>query len=232
MHMTLICSAFIKQQQIVGEGQACRLPDPIFAVSGFGGMMDPHHTLPYALKMPLPAPDCPRERAHTRRIVIEGYLRRDGLLELDAMLEDVKDEDYPLASGLRPGGDPVHRMWVRVALDDEFTIVQAESCSDWVPYFGYCDTIGPAYGKLIGLNLVRGFRRTVTEMFGSVSGCTHVTELLMSLPTAAIQTYATFRRDSHDEQNEKPFQLDRCHALETNAPAVERYYPRWYRRKG
>lgn len=181
--------------------------------------------------MPLPAPELPRERAHCRRIVIEGYRRDDGLLELDAMLEDVKDKDYPLESGSRAAGDPVHRMWARVTLDAEFTIVRAEACSDWVPYFGYCDTIGPAYGKLVGLNLVRGFRRTVTEMFGEVSGCSHLTELLMSLPTAAIQTFATFRRENPDTPDEKPFQLDRCHALETTAPAVKRYYPRWYRGK-
>jgi hypothetical protein len=26
-----------------------------------------------------------------------------------------------------------------------------------------------------------------------------------------------------------PFQLDRCHALETTSETVRRYYPRWYR---
>jgi len=26
----------------------------------------------------------------------------------------------------------------------------------------------------------------------------------------------------------KPFQLDRCHALAADAPAVARYYPLWY----
>lgn len=178
--------------------------------------------------MPLPTPQTPRRRAHRRQIVIDGYLREDGLLELDAMLEDVKDADYPLASGVRHAGDPVHRMWVRVTLDQEFTIVHAEATSEWVPYPGHCDTIGPAYAQLVGLNLVRGFRRTVAEMFGDVRGCSHVTELLLSLPTAAIQTFATFRREN-DDGGEKPFQLDRCHALETTASAVKRYYPRWYR---
>jgi hypothetical protein len=27
----------------------------------------------------------------------------------------------------------------------------------------------------------------------------------------------------------KPFQIDRCHALDANKPAVARYYPKWYR---
>ena len=27
----------------------------------------------------------------------------------------------------------------------------------------------------------------------------------------------------------KPFQLDRCHALETTTDTVQMYYPQWYR---
>lgn len=179
--------------------------------------------------MPLPIPACARERVHVRRIEIEGYRREDGLLELDASLVDVKDQDYPIASGVRPAGEPVHLMRVRITLDQTFTILAAEACSDRVPYPGDCDTIGPTYRQLVGLNLVRGFRKTVGEMFADVRGCSHLSELLLSLPTAAIQTFATFRRDNEDH-GEKPFQLDRCHALETSSAAVQRYYPRWYRK--
>ena len=186
------------------------------------------HTMPYVI-MPLPTPAVARQRAHTRRIEVEGFLREDGMLELDASLTDIKDLDYPIASGVRPAGVPVHLMRVRVTFDEGFNIIAAAACSDGVPYPGYCDTIGPVYARLVGLNLVRGFRRTVGEMFSDVSGCTHITELLLSLPTAAIQTFATFRRDN-EETKEKPFQLDRCHALETSSAAVQRYYPKWYRR--
>ena len=178
--------------------------------------------------MPLPASSTPRRRVHTRRIEVEGFLRDDGLLELEASLTDVKDVDYPIASGLRPAGVPVHLMRVRVTLDKDFNIVDAAACSDGVPYPGQCDSIGPAYRRLIGLNLVRGFRRTVGEMFADVRGCTHITEMLLSLPTVAIQTVATFRRDNEDSA-EKPFQLDRCHALESSAEAGRLYYPKWYR---
>jgi hypothetical protein len=186
------------------------------------------HTHPYVSLMPLPAHTTPRRRLHTRRIEIEGYLREDGLFELDASLCDVKDVDYPIASGMRPAGQPVHLMRVRITIDAEFNILDAVACSDEVPYPGYCDTISPVYRKLVGLNLVRGFRRTISEMFADVNGCTHATEMLLSLPTAAIQTVATLSRDNEDTP-EKPFQLDRCHALETSAAAVKQYYPRWYR---
>lgn len=178
--------------------------------------------------MPLPEPVCRRERAHRRSITVEGFVREDGLLELDARLTDVKDADYPIASGVRPAGEPVHDMLVRIAIDAEFSIVEVQVVSERVPYPGGCDTIGPAYRQLIGLNLIRGFRKTVGEMFADISGCSHVTELLYSLPTAAIQTFATFRRDNEDG-GRKPFQLDQCHALETSSETVRQFYPRWYR---
>lgn len=177
--------------------------------------------------MPLPESSCPRQRAHRRSIIVDGFLRRDGLFELEARLTDVKDADYALASGIRPAGEPVHDMLIRVVIDAEFNILDVHAVSDSVPYPGGCDTIGGAYRQLIGLNLVRGFRRTVSEMFADIRGCSHITELLFSLPTVAIQTFATFRKET-DDDGRKPFQLDRCHALETSSETVRRFYPRWH----
>ncbi len=170
-----------------------------------------------------------RKRIHTRRIEIEGYLRDDGLVELDARLVDVKDQDYVLASGVRRRGDPVHDMTVTLTIDTHFRVLAATARSDAVPYPGACETIAPAYSKLVGLNLLRGFRAAVSELFGGTAGCSHITELLSSVPTAAIQTVASFRREN-EETGEKPFQLDRCHALASDAETVRRYYPKWYRR--
>ena len=57
-----------------------------------------------------------------------------------------------------------------------------------------------------------------------------MTELLASLPTAALQTIASEIKETEGvSPGEKPFQLDRCHALETTTETVRRYYPRWYR---
>ncbi len=177
--------------------------------------------------MPLPLPSAPRHRTHSRTIVLEGWKRDDGLWDIEGRLTDRKDHDYLLASGLRAKGDAVHDMRVRVTIDADFTIVDAVAAIDAVPYPG-CEAIAPSYRKIIGLNLTRGFRQRVGEMFGSVAGCSHLTELLSSLPTAAIQTFAGEQRDTEIGGGGKPFQLDRCHALDTSGATVRRYYPRWY----
>jgi hypothetical protein len=191
------------------------------------------------IPMPLSAARVPRSRIHTRRIEIEGWQREDGLIELDAHLVDVKDTDYlmPPPALRRPKGEHLHEMRVRIAIDHEMTIHEAEACSDAVPYAGGCDTIGPAYRQLVGLNLTKGFRRAVTERFGSVRGCAHITELLNALPTVALQTLTSIQRDAgvqdwSDDYPRQPFQIGQCHALETSTETVRRYYPRWFRTSG
>jgi chromosome condensin MukBEF MukE localization factor len=61
-----------------------------------------------------------------------------------------------------------------------------------------------------------------------------MTELTDVMPTAAIQALAgevirNMESTDQDGRPVKPFQLDRCHALRTDGPAVARYYPRWTR---
>ena len=95
-----------------------------------------------------------------------------------------------MKTGVRRAGQPIHEMWLRLTIDRHFTILDAVAASDAVPYPGGCENIAPAYKRLIGLNLVRDFRRSVKALFGDVKGCTHITEMLTGFPTAAIQTFA------------------------------------------
>ena len=176
--------------------------------------------------MPLPQPAA-REHLHTRSIVCDGYRREDGLFDLEARLLDTKSHAYPLMSGVRSPGEPVHDMWIRVTIDRAFTIRAVEASMPAVPYPGGCDAIEPAYAKLVGANLAHGFRKDVKERLGGVHGCSHLTELVGHLPTAAVQMFAGLVPE--DDGRQKPFQLDRCHALESHSETVRRWYPKWYR---
>jgi hypothetical protein len=178
--------------------------------------------------MPLPPTTVQRTRKHVRSVQLEGFRRDDGCWDIEARLTDVKDHDYPLSSGLRRRGEAVHDMSVRVTIDRRMTIRDAAACTDGMPYVGYCDRITPDYAQLVGLNLFHGFRTAVKQLFRGTRGCSHLSELLMFLPTAALQTFASDVPDSDDSAH-KPYQLDRCHALESHSDAVRRYYPRWYR---
>ena len=177
--------------------------------------------------MPLPPPVTQRVRLHQRSIKLDGYKRADGLWDIEARLLDTKDQDYPLSSGLIRPGEAVHDMRVRVTIDTNMNIIDAVTCTDAAPYMGACETVPPDYRRIIGLNLFQGFLKAVKDMFGGTRGCAHLSELLMFLPTAALQTFASEVLDNDDSAH-KPYQLDRCHALVSHSETVQRYYPRWY----
>ncbi len=178
--------------------------------------------------MPLPPSRSQRQRLHQRSINVDGFKRSDGLWDIEARLIDAKDHDYPLSTGLRRAGEAVHDMSLRVTIDSQMNVIDVVTSTDAAPYMGACDAILPDYSRIIGLNLFHGFLKAVKEMFGHSRGCTHLTELMMFLPTAALQTFASEMLDN-DAGEEKPFQLDRCHALVSHSDTVRRYYPRWYR---
>src|SRR3954464_15207295 len=84
--------------------------------------------------MPLPVTEVERELTHTRRVRYEGYKRTDGLWDIEAHLTDIKNHDYPLKSGVRRAGQPIHEMWLRITIDRKLVIVDATASSDAVPY--------------------------------------------------------------------------------------------------
>src|SRR3954469_1333812 len=101
--------------------------------------------------MSLPVSEVERELTHTRRVRYEGYKRADGLWDIEAHLSDVKNHDYRLKTGVRRARQPVQAMWRRVTIAPRMKIVAASASSDAVPYPGGCETIAPAYARLVGL---------------------------------------------------------------------------------
>ena len=178
--------------------------------------------------MPL-EPTIARELLHTRAVEIRGYRRADGLYDIEGHLVDSKPRDFQLASGVRPAGRPVHDMWLRITIDSTLTIVDAAAAMDGMPFVDHCDAIVPAYRKLVGLAIRPGYHNRVKEILGGIRGCTHVTELAGALATAAFQTLAG---QVEQDPDRKPFQVDRCHALESSGPAVARFYPHWHTGRG
>jgi len=178
--------------------------------------------------MPLSEGSPRRTHIHTRDIRFEAYKREDGLYDIEGRLVDVKPIPIQLASRVVPADEPVHDMRVRLTIDRKLNVLAAEAVTDRRPYEGHCEAITPDYHKLVGTNLGKGFRKALQDLVGNVRGCTHLNEMLGQFPTAAIQTMAGEQRDT-DDTHGKPFQLDRCHALDTHGEGVRRYYPRWYR---
>jgi hypothetical protein len=179
--------------------------------------------------MSLPPATAPRARKHRRSVVFEGFRRDDGLWDIEGRLVDIKDLDIEVNGGIRRRGEPIHDVSVRVTIDRAMNVVDVEASADYTPFTGVCDRIVPDYRKIIGLNLFKGFLKSVKTLFGDTRGCAHISELLMAVPTAAFQTFAGDVKPGEYEQ--KPPHLDRCHALSTDSEIVRLHYPRWYVKK-
>ena len=181
--------------------------------------------------MALPTAASDRQLKHRRSIDVQIYARGHGLWEVDARITDVRASDTRMATGMLPAGAPIHEMLLRLVVDERFNVVEAGAETLAMPYPGDCSDYGDLYGRLVGLNLMRGFRHGVKERLGGIQGCTHITELTQVLPTAVVQAFAGEVIDTRGDSAEstQPFQIDRCRALRADGPAVKTYYPRWYR---
>lgn len=171
-----------------------------------------------------------RKPLHKRTITAEVFEREDGLWDIEAQLIDTKAYSFPLFDGgEHPAGKPVHNMLLRIAIDNTYTIIEAEVQYSAAPYT-VCNTIATSYEQLVGLNLLRRFRHEVRALFAAKRGCTHVTELTNVLPTAAIQGIASRIKSARpkQEQTTRPFHIDGCHALRAEGEVVKVHYPKWY----
>jgi hypothetical protein len=205
--------------------------------------------------MPLPAPAA-REHLHTRTVTCHGFLRQDGLWDIEGHIVDVKT--YPFENEWRgkvEAGTPVHEMWIRLSIDDRMEIKAVAAATDHSP-FQICPDILPNFQRLVGLKIGHGFTREVRARLGGPEGCTHIVEMLQQVATVAFQTTVAKRAQALRKQQKegakpaevtadpaqtpapavasagapkrRPIVIDTCHAWKSDGPLVERYLPEFF----
>lgn len=174
----------------------------------------------------LPDPFPARELTHSRSISFKGYRRNDRLWDVEGHLTDQRVHDVNFPGGHRHAGEAIHSMWLRLTVDVTGLIKEVRASTDASPFEGVCGNIVSRYGCMVGVRVGSGYGGHVRRLLGGINGCTHMTELLLSMGTAVMQTLVG---EMPMPENIKPFSLDGCHALDTSGPVVEEFYPRWYR---
>lgn len=180
--------------------------------------------------MPLSKP-APRKHLHTRQIECKGYERDDGLWDIEAHLVDCKTYTFENKErGTIASGDPVHDMWIRLTVDEDLNVQQAEATTDSGP-FSICRDVNAQFKLLEGLRIAPGWRKAVFGKMGGTSGCTHLNDLLIGpLAVAAFHTVSAARakRKESGGPEQKPALLDSCHAFASDSPVVKREWPEFY----
>lgn len=174
-----------------------------------------------------------RRCVHTRRIVCEGFEREDGLFDIEGTLTDTKPVELNLPERVIAPGEPIHLMKVRLTIDADFVIHDADAQTLHAPY-GVCGSIADSYRQLLGLRIQPGFTQIVKRKFRGALGCSHMTELLPPMATTAFQMLwsqpQTFPGAQERGGGQRASPLGGCHALRLDGDVVRLYFPQHFLR--
>lgn len=179
----------------------------------------------------------PRKHLHTRSIQFQGYLREDGLWDIEAELLDSRAYTYHSRErGVEAPPSTVHNMLLRVTVDDQLTIRAIETSLPTIP-FGECAKTADPVQKLVGARLGAGWRQAIDEAMGGVAGCTHLRELLFNVATAVFQTVPVYRHQMmraqgvpmhHLPAGRPPPHFGKCMSWDFNGPVMQRLAPQFF----
>lgn len=173
-----------------------------------------------------------RQLLHTRQVECHAYLCEDGDFEIEARLVDRKTADATMIDGRRlPAGEPWHEMTLTLRVDRHFMIRAATAATIHTPV-ALCPEITPAYQRLVGLRIGRGFAAQVRKLFAGAAGCTHLTELIGPLATTAYQTITGHLLEGRTTQDwQRPEMrrfartlVDSCHVWRRDSATVRTHY--------
>ncbi|MEO8297334.1 MAG: DUF2889 domain-containing protein [Burkholderiales bacterium] len=171
--------------------------------------------LPESRSVDVPAP-AGRRSVHLRRIICEGFLRDDGLYDIEGTLIDTKPDDAQLPHRIAPANQPIHRMMVRLTIDTGMVIRDAQAFSLDAPYPD-CYAAPAPYREVIGLRIGPGFTQTIKRLFRGERGCAHLTELLPPMATTAYQTL-------WEKKGDETSPIGTCHGLRVDGEVVRLYF--------
>jgi hypothetical protein len=179
----------------------------------------------------------PRQSLHRRVIETEGFLREDGLFDIEARLIDTKGRAYRDTLGReRRAGDRLHDICVRLTLSTDMVVQDIEVAMPTTP-FSLCSGVMPNFRCLIGARIGGGWRQTVRERVSNTDGCTHVREMLSVMATVAFQTMASLslrqiglKGAAPSQPTGRPHFIDGCHAWDSGLGVVAHLYPQFSRK--
>ncbi len=165
----------------------------------------------------------PGKLVHTRKIEIRSFDLGDHRILVEGELEDTRrppSEDRSDAESFL-----VHhliaRMWVQgpdltvSAIDAEMKQTPRQGCPEALPWIQ----------KLIGLKIITGFTQKVKDLIGSVRGCSHLTNLFLTLGPVAVQGYwAAYGRRPETRSLANPAisrVINSCHLWREDGPHVK-----------
>lgn len=130
---------------------------------------------------PPDVPPAPEDAVHRRSIIMDSFGVGPDHVTVVGRLTD----QAPWAES---GQRRVHDMTLTVTVHlPDLVITAADAGMGSFPH-AECPLIAPAFGRLVGLSVRKGFTRELRSRLGGVSGCAHLGELARALGPAIVRT--------------------------------------------
>jgi hypothetical protein len=179
-----------------------------------------------------PPPTAARRLVHTREIVCHGYLRDDGLVDVESSMRDISTGGSKLFFKPLGPGEDLHRMRIVLTVDAALVLRAIQVRTEAAPT-PWCAEGNAVYDSLVGLKIGPGFTSKVRALVGGVRGCTHLTELMGPAATTAMQTMFALGRErdglraTHARPGPlpRPALADTCQAYRSDGQALQAIWP-------
>jgi hypothetical protein len=169
-----------------------------------------------------------RRELHSRQIAMTGYLRDDGLYEIEGHVLDRKTHPFQTDKTAKAvlAGAPIHNMWVKLVYDENMLIHDVAARTDDAPYTD-CLSAAQSLQCLRGLVMSSGWSKELRARLAGAKGCTHLTQLLQPMATTAFQTLSQTRQGKpfQLDQSGRPKKIDSCWAYASDRAVVAMRWP-------
>ncbi len=160
---------------------------------------------------------------HTRKIEINTYDLGDHRILIEGELEDTRNAPSSDNGPTEPF--LVHhlfaRMWVQ---GPDLTVSAVEAEMKKIPRQA-CPEALPDIRKLSGIKIITGFTQKVKDLIGGIRGCSHLTNLFLTLGPVAVQGYwAAYGRKPEARSPKNPAisrVINSCHVWREDGPFVK-----------
>lgn len=153
---------------------------------------------------------------HQRTITVNTFEIDDKTLVVEGTLVDdrlCKTYIRILSATVDP--KIVHRISLKLHISVlTLTITQATMTMHEVPHAA-CRDIKDIGDKLVGVSLLKGFNKTVTQLISGKNGCLHLYNLLLSMRASAFQGFMTFLSRVLEDGSLRQYNIDESYLINT-----------------
>ena len=104
-----------------------------------------------------------RTLLHSRTIFSEGYVRKDGLFDIESIIKDSKSYDIPRTDGsYLKKGDPLHEMHIVLTINLDMKIIDISAKTISAPY-KICSDANFKIKSLIGETIGPGWKNKINK---------------------------------------------------------------------